>query len=88
MKPRCFGKLTTAAFVLAAGFGTAQAEDIPVGHLATTSGETSRVAEIYGQGPAPFVGRGKIETGFGCEQIGAGMVPGSPFHEILYRLQV
>ncbi|MCA8908943.1 MAG: ABC transporter substrate-binding protein [Rhodospirillaceae bacterium] len=50
MKPRCFGKLTTAAFVLAAGFGTAQAEDIPVGHLATTSGETSRVAEIYGQG--------------------------------------
>ncbi|MCA8931769.1 MAG: ABC transporter substrate-binding protein, partial [Rhodospirillaceae bacterium] len=42
--------MTTAAFVLAAGFGTAQAEDIPVGHLATTSGETSRVAEIYGQG--------------------------------------
>jgi branched-chain amino acid transport system substrate-binding protein len=43
-------RLAAAALLLGGGVSTNAAADIPVGHLATTSGETSRVAEIYSQG--------------------------------------
>ena len=43
-------RLTAAALLVGGSIATPAVADIPVGHLATTTGETSRVAAIYAQG--------------------------------------
>ena len=42
--------LAAAAIVLGGSLTPVAANEIPIGHLATTSGETSRVAQVYSQG--------------------------------------
>ena len=43
-------RLAAAAIILGGSLSPVGATEIPIGHLATTSGETSRVAQVYSQG--------------------------------------
>ena len=43
-------RLTAAALLMGGSIATPAMADIPIGHLATTTGETSRVAAVYAQG--------------------------------------